>query len=154
MSAAVHSVKHVAEGHRPRDPGPADYIVIVDDEEPVRRALSRLLSAYSFSIRTYPSGREFLESLKIVVPACLILDLQMPDMTGLEVLHYCTGAGFKFPVIIVSAQDEPGLQHRCELAGAVAFLTKPFAKEPLLGALMAALGGPVANTSPSQADGT
>ncbi len=70
----------------------------------------------------------------------------MPDITGLEVLQYLAGAGFKFPVIIATAQDEPGLQHRCKLAGAAALLTKPFATEPLLGALKAVLKGPIANT--------
>jgi two-component system, LuxR family, response regulator FixJ len=119
---------------------PVRHIAIVDDDESVRRALVRLLAGCSFSVRTYPSGVEFLESLKSSAPDCLILDLQMPDMTGLEVLHQLVGAGFSFPVIVVTAQDELGTLSRCMLAGAAAFLTKPFLMEPLLQALAAALG--------------
>jgi FixJ family two-component response regulator len=130
-----------------RDPEAIDWIVIVDDDEAVRRALARLLRAYSLSVRTYSSGREFLRYLESDVPACLILDHQMPDMTGLELLHYLAGRGLKFPVIVATAQDEPGLEHRCMLAGAVAFLTKPFSTEPLLRALASALKRPVPNTS-------
>ena len=123
-----------------RGRSPVRHIAIVDDDESVRRALVRLLAGCSFNVRTFPSGVEFLESLKGTTPDCLILDLQMPDMTGLEVLHQLAGAGFSFPVIVVTAQDELGILSRCKLAGAAAFLTKPFMMEPLLQALAAALG--------------
>jgi CheY-like chemotaxis protein len=110
-----------------------EQIAIVDDDESIRRALSRLLTAYSFHVQTYASGREFLDSLKNRIPACLVLDLHMKyEMSGLEVLSHIAGAGLRIPTIIATAQDEPGMRHRCELAGADAFLVKPFTVNSLL----------------------
>jgi FixJ family two-component response regulator len=120
---------------RPVPPDPAQLVAIVDDDEAVRRALTRLVKAYSYSVQTYPSGREFLDSLKIGVPACLIVDLQMNDMTGLELLHHLARTGLRIPTIVATADDEPGMRHRCKLAGAVAFLVKPVMSDPLLEAI-------------------
>jgi FixJ family two-component response regulator len=117
-------------------------VAIVDDDPSVRRALARLIGAYSFQPRTYSSAREFLDSLNNGPPACLLLDLQMDDMTGLELLHRLVGLGVKIPTIVVTAQDEPGMRHRCRLAGATAFLVKPVTGDPLLEAIEAAMGTP------------
>jgi FixJ family two-component response regulator len=106
--------------------GVTQHVAIVDDDESVRRAMARLISAHSsFPVRCYASAREFLNSLEDDEPGCLILDSRMPDMTGLELLHHLAGSGSKIPVIVSTADDEPGLRHRCELAGAFDFLTKP-----------------------------
>jgi len=110
-----------------------DHIAIVDDDEAIRRALARLLGAYSFNVHAYASAHAFLDSLKTGKPACLILDLHLENgMSGLDVLHHLAGTGFEFPTIVATAQDEPGMRHRCELAGAVAFLVKPVAADSLL----------------------
>jgi FixJ family two-component response regulator len=115
-------------------------IAIVDDDESVRRAMARLIEAYSsFQVRIYASGREFLDSLKIGVPNCLIVDLRMNDMTGLQLLHSLAGMGLRIPAIVATADDEPGMRHRCKLAGAVAFLVKPVMSDPLLNAIKTAM---------------
>jgi FixJ family two-component response regulator len=114
----------------------------VDDDESVRRAMARLLEALSFQVHTYSSGREFLDSLKIGVPACLIVDLQMKDMTGLELMHHLAGTELRIPTIVVTADDEPGMRHRCTLAGAVAFLVKPVITDTLLETMNAAMRAP------------
>ena len=143
--------KNVTE--RPaRDAEPPCHIAIVDDDASVGRALARLLGTYDFSVRTYPSGPAFLESLKHGAPDCLVLDLHMPDMTGLEVLHSLSGARCTFPVLVATAQDELGIRSRCQLAGATAFLSKPVLIEPLLEALAVALGKTVSEGSASQSD--
>jgi FixJ family two-component response regulator len=121
---------------------PTAYIALVDDDASVRRAMARLLEALSLQVRTYSSGREFLDSLKIGVPACLIVDLQMNGMTGLELLTHLAGTGLRIPTIIVTADDEPGMRHRCQLAGAVAFLVKPVTSDPLLETIKAAMSAP------------
>ena len=139
-----------ARKHSAQEAEPSCHLVIVDDDESVRRAVARLLRSYDFHVRTYPSGPAFLESLKKSAPDCLILDLHMPDMTGLEVLHALSGAGYTFPVLIATAQDELGIRSRCQLAGAMAFLAKPFLTEPLLEALAMALGRTIADVSDSQ----
>jgi FixJ family two-component response regulator len=113
------------------------YVAIVDDDESVRRATARLISAHSFAVRCYASARDFLDS-ESADPACLILDLRMNGITGLELLHRVNGSGSRFPVIVMTADDEPGVRHRCQLAGASSFLTKPVPADMLLNAINAA----------------
>jgi FixJ family two-component response regulator len=113
----------------------------VDDDESVRRALARLIGAFSFRVTTYQSGREFLDSLKIGVPACLIVDLQMEDITGLELLHRLAFMGLRIPAIVVTARDEPGIQHAWGIPDAPTFLVKPVMRDPLLRAINAAMSG-------------
>jgi FixJ family two-component response regulator len=109
------------------------HIAIVDDDHSVRRAIARLLVAYSFEVETFVSGREFIGSLKFRQPACLILDLHLRyQMPGLHVLRHLSGAGFSIPTVVVTAFEEPGIQHRCMLAGAAGFCRKPFSANVLL----------------------
>ena len=117
-----------------------DYIAIVDDDASVRKALDRLVSTSSYRVQTYASVREFLQSLKAETPACLILDLQMEDTTGLELQHHLQSTRTRIPTIILTAHDEPGVHDRCAEAGAVAFLVKPVGKDELLRAIEAAMG--------------
>jgi FixJ family two-component response regulator len=123
----------------PRSPPAAGYIALVEDDDSLRRATARLLSAYSFEVCAYASAREFLDSLRASQPACLILDLQMNDMTGLELLHHLAGTEFRIPTIVTTAHDEPGTRHRCELAGAFGFLLKPLHGDALIEAIESAL---------------
>ena len=84
-------------------------VAIVDDDESVRRALQRLLHASDLIAETYASGQEFLDSLKSRRrPDCLVLDLQMPGMNGLEVQRELTNAGLRLPVVVITGHDEPG----------------------------------------------
>src|SRR5215470_18374118 len=96
--------------------GAAPMIAVVDDDPSVLRALERLLRIRAFGARTYGSALEFLASLAKETPDCLIVDLQMPGMSGLDLHRYLTGRGFDIPTIIMAAADEGGAQQRCELA--------------------------------------
>jgi FixJ family two-component response regulator len=129
------------------------YIAIVDDDTSVRRALARLIGAYSFNVQTYQSGRDFLDSLKTYAHSCLIVDLQMEDMTGLELMHRLACMGLRIPTIVVTARDEPGVQHRCEISGAVAFLLKPVTRDLLLKAIKAAMSATDCADAQSKASG-
>jgi FixJ family two-component response regulator len=120
---------------------PAGYIALVEDDDSLRRATARLLAAYSFEVCAYASAREFLDSLELSQPVCLILDLQMNDMTGLELLHYLARTDFRFPTIVTTAHDEPGTRHRCGLAGASGFLLKPLHGDALQETIKRALAG-------------
>jgi FixJ family two-component response regulator len=115
----------------------ASHIAVVDDDPSVRKALARLLSVFSYHVQTYASVAEFLQSLKVNIPACLIVDLQMEGMTGLELQHHLRISGPRIPTIVVTAHEEPGLQDRCKDAGAAAVLLKPVAKDQLLAAIEA-----------------
>src|SRR5262245_11455688 len=110
-------------------------IAIVDDDPAVLKALARLLGARAFNARTFGSAREFLASIADGRPDCIIVDLQMPEMTGLELQHHLTRLGIHIPIIIITAHDEARERERCRSAGAVAFLAKPLQDTALLAAI-------------------
>ena len=115
-------------------------VAIVDDEESIRKSLRRLLMAADLDAVVYPSGQEFLDALRGRHPDCLILDLQMPGLTGLEIQRALTAAGVQFPTIIITAHDEPETRARCLAAGAAAYLCKPLHDEMLLEAIASVTG--------------
>jgi FixJ family two-component response regulator len=101
------------------------FVAIVDDDSAVRKALARLLCASAIEARTFSSGREFLDSLPSGTPDCLIVDLQMPEMTGLELQLELVRTGARLPTIVITAHNDAGLRERCLAAGAAAYLLKP-----------------------------
>ena len=117
------------------------WIAIVDDDPSVLKALARLLGTRSFNARTYRSARQFLASLADGLPDCLIVDLQMPEMTGLELQQDLARKGIRIPTIIITAHDQAGMRERCKAAGAIAFLSKPLQDTSLFAAIDAARGG-------------
>jgi len=125
----------MSEGTRPRP-----LVAVVDDEESIRKSLRRLFMAAQLDAEIYASGQEFLDSLHGCRPDCLVLDLQMPGLTGLEVQKALTGTGARFPTIIITAHDEPETRARCLAAGAAAYLCKPLHDEMLLEAIADVIG--------------
>jgi FixJ family two-component response regulator len=111
------------------------WIAIVDDDPSVLKALARLLRTRDLSVRTFTSAREFLGELSAGHPECLIVDLQMPDMDGLELQHHLVSNGMRIPTIVITAHTEAGVRERCLSVGAFAFLTKPLQDTPLLDAI-------------------
>ena len=120
-------------------PRSAIRIAVVDDDASVRKALARLLTASSFDTKTYGSAREFMDMGTAMLPQCLVLDLHMPELSGLDLQHQLRRAGINIPTIIVTAHNEPGLRERCESAGASAFLLKPLNHASLVGAINTAI---------------
>ena len=117
-------------------------IAIVDDDESVCRAVKRLVRSLAMDAETFCSGQEFLDLLDAMPsfqPDCLILDVQMPGMTGLEVQNQLAKSGNTIPVIFITAHDEVGVREKALAAGAVAFLRKPFNDELLIKTLREAL---------------
>jgi FixJ family two-component response regulator len=100
-------------------------VVVVDDDEAIRKALSRLLRSWKFRVESFSSGREFLNSLQSCEPDCVVLDLHMPDMNGLEVLRALRAGKSDLPVIVITAHDEAGVRTTCLVTGASAYLCKP-----------------------------
>ena len=80
----------------------------VDDDASVLKALSRLLGTCSYRTATYRSAREFLDSLQHGMPECLVVDMQMPEITGLDLLHHLTRHGIRIPTIVITGHDEAG----------------------------------------------
>jgi FixJ family two-component response regulator len=118
----------------------APLIAVVDDEESVRRALSRLLISSGLDCAAYASGREFLDSLRTSVPDCVVLDLHMPGLTGLDVARELQSAAVRVPAIIITAHDQAGTRSQCLSAGAAAYLRKPFDDKALLDEVTLAMG--------------
>jgi len=117
---------------------PGARITIVDDDVSVGKALMRLLQRSSYKVEVFGSAAEFLTSLSHVTPDCLVVDLQMPDMTGLELHLYLAHIKIKIPMIIFTAHDELGIRERCLAAGVAAYLIKPLQKTALIAAINAA----------------
>jgi FixJ family two-component response regulator len=115
-------------------------VTLVDDDASVLMAMERLLTAASFDVTTYGSARDFLASLPSGRPHCLVLDLHMPDLTGLDLQHHLVGAGITIPTIIITSNNERGIRERCQAAGAAAFLIKPLSGAGLVSAITAAVG--------------
>jgi len=121
---------------------PGRRIAIVDDDPGVLKALARLLSACSFHPKTYPSARLFLQSLSDDRPDCLVLDLQMPEMTGLELQNELARSGIRIPTVVITAHDDRGIRQQCQSAGAVDFLCKPLNQQRLIAAINNAIRAP------------
>jgi FixJ family two-component response regulator len=110
-------------------------IAVLDDDEPVRKAVVRLLRSAGFSARSFASGGELLAHWVGVRPECLVLDLQMPGASGLDVQRSLRSAGEAVPTILMTASDECELLDECMAAGAFVCLRKPLECAQLLAAL-------------------
>jgi len=115
-------------------------IAIVDDDEAVRKALRRLLRAANLDASAFASGQEFLDSLASGQPDCVVLDVHMPGMNGLDVQQRLTRSGLQTPIVIITGHDDPQIRARCLSAGAAAYLRKPLDDEALLSAIYRATG--------------
>jgi FixJ family two-component response regulator len=119
--------------------GRKNLISLVDDDESVRRSTTLLIESFGFHAAAFESAESFLKSGQMQETACLIVDLQMPGMNGLELQSHLATAGYKIPIIFITAYDNKESRKQALQAGAVAFLGKPFSDELLLRALRAAL---------------
>jgi FixJ family two-component response regulator len=114
-------------------------IRIVDDDASVRRALTRLLASMGLRAEAYAGPTELLESEAATDVACLLLDVQLPGMTGFELHEQLCSTGPRLPVIFITAHPDSGARERAERAGAIAFLEKPFDDEQLLASIRSAI---------------
>jgi FixJ family two-component response regulator len=122
-------------------------ISIVDDDESVREAIYDLMDCMGVRTEVFSSAEDFLNSGGLRETTCLILDVRMPGMSGLELQRHLNAAGLRIPIIFISAHDDGEAKSRALGAGAIDFLKKPFSEDALLGAIRASLNieGDVAN---------
>ena len=128
----------------------ASIISIVDDDESNREALRSLLRSVGFTAEAFASAEDFLQSNHLDHTACLILDVQMPGMTGLELQQRLAAAKSRIPIIFITAQEDEAARARAIQAGAVGFLQKPFRDEALLHSVQVALRGSQGDPPQSQ----
>ena len=112
------------------------HVAILDDDQSVRTALGRLLNASDMDAEAFATGVELFSSFaRRGKPDCLVLDLQMPGMNGLDVLNYLREMNLRVPTVVITAHDEPGACEACIRAGAALHLRKPLDANALLAAI-------------------
>ena len=116
------------------------HVVIIDDDASLRRSLSNLLASVGFHVETFLSAEAFLQSPHRERTGCLVLDLRMPGMSGLDLLKHLAATGSLVPTIVLTAHGNDEARRECLEAGAFAFLEKPFRSATLLDAVRRALG--------------
>ena len=117
-------------------------VAVVDDEAPVRVALGRLLRLAGYQVAAFDSGDDFLASLVHRVPACVLLDVNMPGLSGLQVQARLLADRVALPVVFITASDDPTIERLALEAGGLRVLHKPFGNDELLAAVRFALPAP------------
>jgi FixJ family two-component response regulator len=117
----------------------AGLVFIVDDDDSVRKSLSRVVTAAGYAVEVFASAHEFLTRPPSAGPSCLILDIRMPGVTGLDLQKTLAGAVHRIPIVFVTGHGDISMSVTALKGGAVDFLTKPFDKKALLDAIAQAL---------------
>ncbi|HEY0762164.1 MAG TPA: response regulator transcription factor [Pyrinomonadaceae bacterium] len=117
----------------------AAIVFVIDDDESIREALKSLIRSVGLSVETFASAQEFLQSKRPDVPACLILDVRMPGLSGLDLQRDLSETNIHIPIIFITGHGDIPMSVRAMKAGAVEFLTKPFRDQDLLDAIQQAL---------------
>ncbi len=115
-------------------------VLVVDDDASVRKSVKTLLRSAGYAVQSFASGEELLSHDPFEGPCCLVLDVQMPGMGGLDVQHRMATSGRNVPIIFITAHADAQVRDRAMQAGATAFLIKPFHDQTLLDAVEAVLG--------------
>ena len=116
-------------------------VAVVEDEPEMRKALRRLLACRGFRVKEYEGGEAFLAALGSESLDCLLLDLHMVGLTGIEVLEALCIRKIPVPVIVITAHNEPGTAERARALGVSAYLKKPVDRDVLLSAIAEATAG-------------
>jgi len=114
-------------------------VFVVDDDAGMREALQSLIRSVGLSVKTFASAREFLTSERPEAPACLVLDVRLPGLSGLDLQRELAEADIHIPIIFITGHGDIPMTVRAMKAGAVEFLTKPFRDQDLLDAIAQAL---------------
>jgi FixJ family two-component response regulator len=115
------------------------FIAVVDDEHSVREAVQRLLRAAGFTVGSFASAEDFLKSGQLDTTACLVADIRMPGLSGLDLLSELNRKHLPIPTIFITAHGDENLRMQAMRAGAVKFLSKPVEGATLLASVQAAL---------------
>jgi len=118
---------------------PNSIVFVIDDDSPMREAIKRLLSAVDIAVQTFSSGQEFLRSNLPDVPSCVVLDVRLPDVSGLDLQQEMVDKGIHAPIIFITGHGDIRMSVQAMKAGAIEFLTKPFRDQDLLDAIHLAL---------------
>jgi RNA polymerase sigma factor (sigma-70 family) len=115
-------------------------VFVVDDDPSVRRAIKRLIGSMGIQVELFGSAQEFLASKLPNLPSCLVLDIRLPGISGLDFQRQLAGSNIHIPIVFITAHGDIPMTVRAMKAGAVEFLTKPFRDQDLLDAIQLGLG--------------
>ena len=119
---------------------PAPWVIaVIDDDASVRAATNNLLCSHGYMVHTFASAEEFLQSGHLDTSSCVVADVQMPAMSGLDLLAHMRAKGYPAPFIVITAFAEESMRDRAIQAGATCFLAKPFAGPVLIDCIETAL---------------
>lgn len=118
-------------------------VFVVDDDLSVRRSLARLLRSAGYRVATFASAREFLAEGRVDGPSCLVLDIRMPGLSGLDLHEVLVAGDRQVPVVFITGHGDVPMAERVKKSGAVDFLAKPFDDRTFLGAIEQAIAGSV-----------
>jgi FixJ family two-component response regulator len=116
-------------------------VFVVEDDVSMREALKNLLRSVGLEVETYSAAREFLSSWRSDAPGCLVLDVRLPGLSGLELQRQLSDANIQIPIIFITGHGDIEMSVRAMKSGAVEFLTKPFRDQDLLDAVQHAIDG-------------
>ena len=114
-------------------------IAVVDDDPEMRAAMASLLSAYGYGAETFDSAETFLTCASTSRATCLVVDIQLGDISGVELAHQLAADGFTYPIIFMTALDDQVIRNQAVAAGGIAFLHKPFPAQTLFDAIKKAV---------------
>jgi FixJ family two-component response regulator len=114
-------------------------IFVIDDDSSVRRAITRLVESVGLRVELFASAQEFLHAKRPEAPSCLVLDVRLPDKSGLELQNELAGANINIPIVFITGHGDIPMSVRAMKAGAIEFLTKPFRDQDLLDAIQMGL---------------
>jgi FixJ family two-component response regulator len=118
-----------------------DIVAIIDDDPGMRKAMARVLSAFGYVTYTFHSAEAFLGVAATSKAKCLVVDIQLGDVSGVELARELADAGFNFPIIFMTAVDDQAIRRQAEQLGCVAYLRKPFGADLLIEAIVRAISG-------------
>ena len=114
-------------------------VFVVDDDAPMRESLKNLLRSVGLRVELFASAQEFLRSKRPELPSCLVLDVRLPGLSGLDLQRRAADVGIEIPIVFITGHGDIPMSVRAMKAGAVEFLTKPFRDQDLLDAIQQAL---------------
>ncbi len=115
-------------------------VAVVDEDLEMRESTATLLSAFGYGTETYDSAEAFLIAAATSQASCLVTDIQLGDISGIELVHQLAADGYKYPTIFMTALDDEWIKNKAAAAGGIAFLTKPFPSNALIEAIVKAIG--------------
>ena len=117
-------------------------VAVIDDDSAVRTAIAALVASKGYQVEVYASAEEFIAHVARSEAACLVADVHLGGLTGIELGHHLASLGYTFPMIFVTSADDRGSQEQAIAFGCIAYLRKPIASDRLLDAIVEAIGRP------------